>query len=144
MRWPYIALHSDSLSANLLFETQLARNDFKQPIVDRVICYGHQLNLGALEGADLLKHTTPIHRFMALLANDKTFGELLDACAKVAGDTDVQRMVRPPQVAKDYVNFLLEHTFPEIAATVTRHHGCATRLPVEDGGGLQATTGCYC
>ena len=109
--WHYIAYHADSLSANLLFQTRLAFHDFDSAVVDRVPCLGHQLNLGALESLACLGHTTPIHKVISLLATESAMSELLAACRKLASSATVHRGVQPPEVARVYVEALLQHTF---------------------------------
>ena len=111
--WQYVALHADSLSANLLFEVRLGMSEFARAIVDRVPCYGHQLNLGALESiAALLNHVNPLSDFAQLAGNSVSLGDLLSACRRYAQTADVFRGIPPPQAGRDYCKFLMKHTPP--------------------------------
>ena len=112
-RWQYAAYHCDSLSANLLMVTHLSEAEFPEMIIDRVPCLGHQLNIVGHEVALSKDHTNSMYCLTHLTVNQSVMGELMGACRVVAREAPVHRMVPPPPAAREFLNFLIQHT-PEL------------------------------
>ena len=82
----YVGLFSDSLSANILLEAKLGTDEFRNVCCDRPKCFGHQLNLGALEATEFLDHDAMV-TFGQLTAKSHIVDGLLAKCNRIGVDT---------------------------------------------------------